>query len=341
MSRRRSLAPAIALAAALLVGVIAGDVTGADAQPDGTYTVTACSPSTSSGGWQAINNAPSSMTAGNLCGPGTPAIGPNEQLTETGALFGEDQIGSTTPVPTGDLAGWQFTAPAGTTITGVSYYASYETDGGGWLAGLMIDGTPVASDCQTNLDHTSPCQVLNNQLAQVQSGLDASSLFFGAACEQVEGRTRCAPRADESHNVEADLYSAQVTVSESASPLVQGESGPVWSTGVIWGTVPLSFNASDPSGIETVEIQPPAGRDLADIQEPCDFSQAQPCPQLPDGLVQLNTLGLPDGPEHVALKLTNAAGNTTVVQGPTFIVDNNGPPAPSSLTAAAQAKAPT
>ena len=65
-------------------------------------------------------------------------------------------------------------------------------------------------------------------------------------------------------------------------------------------------------------------------QQSCAFSQVQACPELPSGQLQVNTLELPDGARARQLKLTNAAGNTTVVQGPTVVVDNNGPPAPSS-----------
>jgi hypothetical protein len=332
----RALAIAVAAAAGgLLAGILGGGSLPVAAAAAGTYTITTCSPGSSAGAWQPVNQAPASMTAGNLCGNGTPAIGPNNQITETGALFSEDLIGSTTPVPNGDEAGWQLTVPAGVTITGISYYSSYETDGDGWLSGLLIDGAPVASDCETNLSQTSPCSVLNDQVAQVQSGLNASSLFFGTICDQVGGGTRCAPAPSGSHNAEADLYSAQVTLVESGGPLVQGEGGALWGSGPVWGNATLTFDASDPSGIQTVQVQTPAGGNLAIVQQSCDFSQVQACPELPSGQVQVNTLGLPDGSEHVSLKLTNAAGDTTVVQGPTLVIDNNGPPAPSSLTAVA------
>jgi hypothetical protein len=332
--RARTIAVAAA-AGGLLAGILSGGSLPVAAATAGTYTITTCSPGSSAGAWQPVNQAPASMTAGSLCGNGTPAIGPNNQITDTGALFGEDLIGSTTPVPNGDEAGWQLTVPAGVTITGISYYSSYETDGDGWLSGLLIDGTPVASDCETNLNQTNPCSLLNDQVAQVQSGLDASSLFFGTVCDQVDGGTRCAPAPSGSHNAEADLYSAQVTLVESGGPLVQGEGGALWSSGPVWGTATLTFDAADPSGIQTVEVQTPEGGNLATVQQSCDFSQVQACPELPSGQVQVNTLGLPDGSEHVSLKLTNAAGDTTVVQGPTLVIDNNGPPAPTSLTAAA------
>jgi hypothetical protein len=58
------------------------------------------------------------MTSGNECGG--PMIGPVGN-GDSGSLYGEDLVGSTTQVPPGGKAGWQFTAPAGTVITAVSY----------------------------------------------------------------------------------------------------------------------------------------------------------------------------------------------------------------------------
>ena len=100
----------------------------------------------------------------------------------------------------------------------------------------------------------------------------------------------------------------------------------------MWGTVPLTFAASDPSGIaDRRRARLASGSDVDDVQQSCVFSQVQACPELPSGQVDVNTLDIPDGPQQVSLKLTNAAGNTTVVHGPTVVVDNNGPPVAEQL----------
>ncbi len=169
----------------------------------------------------------------------------------------------------------------------------------------------------------------------MQSDLAASSVFFGVACDQVQNGTQCSPASSVSHNAEADLYSAQVTLVESTEPQVENVGGGLWGGGPAWGTVPLTFNAIDPSGIARVDVLDSSGSDIYDVQQSCTFSQVQACPELPSGEVQVNTLEIPDGHQQISLKLTNAAGNTTVVQGPAVVTDNNGPPAPSSLTASA------
>ena len=80
----------------------------------------------------------------------------------------------------------------------------------------------------------------------------------------------------------------------------------------MWGTVPLNFEANDPSGIARVDVLDTSGGDVDDVQESCTFAAVQACPELPSGQLQVNTEGMPDGQEQVSLKLTNAAGNTTV-----------------------------
>ena len=60
-----------------------------------------------------------------------------------------------------------------------------------------------------------------------------------------------------------------------------------------------------------------------------------PCRQLSSGSLSLTTAQLHDGLRTVTLLVTNAAGNTTSVQSPRIVVDDDGPPAPASLIATA------
>ena len=84
-----------------LAGFIVGDGgTAVAAGSAGTYTITACSPSTSAGAWTSVNQAPAGMSEGNDCGPGTPTIGPNNAITDTGALYGEDSSARPPRFPT-------------------------------------------------------------------------------------------------------------------------------------------------------------------------------------------------------------------------------------------------
>jgi len=318
----RPLLPvATALAMALMLS------TTSTATASGSYTVTACSPTNSPGAWTQVNTSSSGLTSGNQCGG--PAIGPIG-VTEAGALFGEDIVGSTTQVPAGAAAGWQFAAPAGTTITTVTYYRGLATavGSGSWEAGLFAANGAPLDICVTDPD---PCSSPNNQAPITVTGLDTNGLFFGVECGASSPQV-CIPGSTQ-HDAQADMYSVKVTLADTAMPTVAGEGGPLWTASVVAGTVTISFSASDVTGIQQVAVDG-AGGQLALTPESCDFTETQPCPQLPSGSIPVNTAQLRDGPETVSLLVTDAAGNTQSVTSPTFVVDNNGPPAPSALSAA-------
>ena len=320
--RPRAAIAAFAVAAALSV------VAPAAAQAAGSYTVNACSPTTSAGTWQQIDTNTASMTSGNECGG--PMIGPVGS-GDTGSLYGEDLVGSTTQVPSGGEAGWQFTAPAGTVITGVSYYRALDTVAGTayWQAGLFsASGTPL-DICETD---PTPCSSPNNQVPVSLTGLNTTGLVFGIYCDATSPSV-CTPGGSE-HSAQAQMYSIAVTLSETGLPSVSGLGGPLWSGGVVWGTETVTFSASDPSGIAQVAVDGPAGQ-VALQPQSCNYSETQPCPDLPSGSVGVNTTMLADGAQTLSLLVTNAAGNTATVQSPSVVVDNNGPPAPGQLSASA------
>jgi hypothetical protein len=313
-----AFAVAVALAAALP----------AAADGAGSYTVNACSPSNSAGAWQQVDTNSASMTSGNECGG--PMIGPVGS-GDTGSLYGEDLVGSSTLVTSGSESGWSFTAPTGTVITGVSYYRALDTvaGSGDWQAGLFSAvGTPL-DICETD---PSPCSSPDNQVSVSLAGLDTTGLFFGIYCDTMSP-DECVPGGSE-HSAQAEMYSIAVTLSETGLPSLTSLGGPLWSGGVVWGTETVTFSASDPSGIAQVVVDGPAGQ-LALQPQSCNYSQTQPCPDLSSGSVSVNTTMLADGAQTLSVLAINAAGNTETVESPSVVVDNNGPTAPSQLSATA------
>jgi len=320
--RLRAALAALAGALAVAAGVPAV------AQAAGSYAVSACSPSSSAGAWQQVNTNSASMTSGNECGG--PLIGPVGS-GDSSSLFGEDLVGSSTLVPSGSEAGWQLTAPAGTVITGVSYYRAIDTAVGAadWQAGLFAANGTALDICQTD---PSPCSEPNNQVPVVLSGLNTSGLFFGIYCDSTSP-SECDPGAT-LHYAQAQLYSISVTLSETGLPSLSSLGGSLWGGGALWGTGTVTFSASDPSGISQVALDGPTGQ--AGLQpQVCDYAETQPCPDLPSGSMSVNTTLLHDGPQTLTLLVTNAAGNTTSAVSPSVVIDNNGPPAPAQLTASA------
>jgi len=130
------------------------------------------------------------------------------------------------------------------------------------------------------------------------------------------------------------MYSAKVTLSETATPSVSNLGGALWGAGVVSGSEPVTFSTSDPSGISQVALDGPDGQ-IALQPQSCELLANSTVPAAVFRSLELDTTQLHDGPQTLTLLVTNAAGNTTTVQSPTIVVDNNGPPAPSSLTATA------
>jgi hypothetical protein len=112
--------------------------------------------------------------------------------------------------------------------------------------------------------------------------------------------------------------------------------GALWNGGAVSETVPVTFAASDPSGIKDVTVRSDTGATIASSALGCDYTLAQPCPQQPGGSLSVNTHLVADGPHTFSLVVADAAGNTQVVTSPTVVVDNNGPPVPAALTATAK-----
>jgi len=306
----------------------------AQAASAGTYTVFACSPTDSAGGWQPVNTFPSGLIVGNLCGG--PATGPDEPQgpIDEGSLFAEDSTNTTADIPNGAEAGWSFTAPTGTSIAGLTYWRSLHAyDQQSLVPGLWTGEGTTLESCQSPPEGTHECNSLNNQGAKTFSDLDASSLFFGVRCNLVGGGEYCVPAAPGERHAQADLYSASVTLSEAYSPTVSSVSGAGWSGGYLSGEVPLTVSASDYSGIAGVEVRSSLGAALATAPQSCDYYDAVPCPNLSQTIVTLNTAAASDATQTFIIQVKDAAGNLNTVTSQPVTIDNHGPAAPTALAA--------
>lgn len=318
------VAAVLACAGLLLAAPLAGA---------GSYVVLACSPTSIAGIFQAVNTFPEGLAGGNRCGG--PAIGPIafEGPTDEGALFGEDSTNSIADIPDGAEAGWLAVAPAGTTITAIRYYRSLHA----YLQQSLVPGLwthegSTLESCVSPPEGTHECNNLNNQVPTTFTGLNTSSLFFGVRCHLVGGDEYCIPAAPGKRHAQAEIYSAQVTLSQTASPTLTSVSGSAWGGGVLSGQPAVLVSGSDPSGIASVDVRSSLGGVLASVSEPCDYYQAVPCPSLNAVSVPVDTTAAADGAQAFSLTARDAAGNTTTVSSPQVVVDNHGPPAPIALT---------
>jgi hypothetical protein len=131
------------------------------------------------------------------------------------------------------------------------------------------------------------------------------------------------------------MYSARVTISENMAPTVSSVAGALWEGGLVSGTIPITFGATDGSGIREQAVQTAGGQTVVASSQSCDFAVQPPCPQSPDATLHVDTTKVPDGTQAFRLVVTDAAGNGQVVTSPPVTVDNLGPPPPVGLTAAA------
>ncbi len=216
----------LALTAAALANLAAIAPVPANA---GTYVVSACSPLSSPGAWSEINTAPAGLTAGQACGgPAIGALGIGDQ----GALYAEDNLGASSQIANGAAAGWAFTAPPATTITAISYYralAAYNEQD--LVAGLFEASGQPLEQCMIPLAVSAGdsivCSMPNTQAPVTFGGLSTSGLFFGVTCRIVDGAGACIDGGT-IHAAQADLYSAQVTLSETAAPTLSQITGGPW-----------------------------------------------------------------------------------------------------------------
>jgi len=311
----------------------------------GSYYVTACSPSTSSGLWAAVNTFPTSYTTANNCGgPSGSEVGPLDGSNQ-GALYAEDILLSPTNMPDGTRAGWMFTAPPDTTITAIRYYRSLAAYGDPDLsAGLIQANGAVLEECriETAFGTSIVCSKRSDQGHVEFTGLNTSSLFFGVICRVIFAGGGCGAGGT-IHSASASMYSARVTLSENSLPALSGLSGPLWGGGVVTGVVPVTFAASDATGIKQQYVRADPGGVIAGATQTCDSMLAQPCPQLPGGSLSVDTHRVGDGPHTFTLVVVDAAGNQQTATSPTVVVRNQvaavppaaiAPPPPSSTTPA-------
>ena len=152
------------------------------------------------------------------------------------------------------------------------------------------------------------------------------------------GAIACITGGSAIHAAKADLYSARVTLSESVAPALSNVGGAAWGGGTVTGVVPVTFAATDASGIQQQLVRSETGQTVTTATNPCDFALAQPCPQQPSGSLSIDTRRVADGPHTFSLVVTDAAGNSQIATSPVVQVRNAQaappppPPPPGSTT---------
>jgi hypothetical protein len=315
----------------LVVSVAAGLASLPQTTWAGTFTVSSCDRSTGNvnQAWLAsLNSDPAHLDVAVTCPP--LAGGTLRQQQEQG-LWAADHLPSTTNSPDGAQAAWVLTAPAGTSVTHVSYDRFVgSTPELGWVSGLWADGALIDTCSASNGQCTGGGAYGDPTGDTAELSMHATQLRFGVRCSEVNSGGCLTGFSG--HAVWASMAGSAVTITDNTPPDLGSPTGPLWGAGPAGGyhrgIEQVGFTPSDSTGIKQVSLivdgQASEIRDQA-----CDYTQVAPCPTLPNQTFNLDTNSLADGSHTIVIAAEDAAGNVAQLSH-TIITDNTapGPPAP-------------
>lgn len=299
--------------------VIAVTIAPSAAAQTGTYDVVACDDvaGAANNSWVESNNSPAKLETGNGCGASGVYAG----------LYARDVVGVSNVSARGS-AQWSFTAPGGTTITGVSYSRwLFKEDDDDWQPALRADGLSIDS-CTiagTAIDCTSGTQGGQRTSASFPG---ANLLSFGVLCVAVAPVT-CS-NGGTLHKAVAVLYGATVTLSDPSLPTLSNVGGSALAGGYLRSAQSVTYDASDNTGIRTGRLYVD-GSVRASTTYACDFTYAVPCSDKSGAELSLDTRSLGDGPHTVQVAAGDPAGNEAKSAPWTVLVDNTAPASAQNL----------
>lgn len=319
------------LGAALPAVVIAA--TPALAHATGSYEVSTCNQAAgavnNSWSWSTSDPAHPSHFAEHTNCPYRMGQGGGTADRESG-LSSTDALGLSDGAQPGTSAGWSFTAPSATTITGIEYerYIGHETDpNNSWAPALRADGAVVPGEtCLDSVQNEETCVVGGPPGEGGEpiglGGLAAHQLSVGITC-QAPGEDECVTGAT-LHKVWAVLYGAKVTLEDGAAPTLGGPSGSLWTAprGLVSGTQSVAVSAQDlGGGVRGIALSVD-GNVVLGYGTSCDYTYAQPCPSSTATTLSLPTTQFSDGPHSLRLVATDAAGNESGAATSVIDVEN-------------------
>lgn len=314
----------VLLAAALALAAVVPMV-GASSSDAAAYTVWSC---------RAADGTPIGSSAWR--GSGT-AGARSDDCSSGGALratLGQGDIG------TGDISGWQFTAPAGTTIERYRLWRSVEVPATSddYSAGVAASsglGVQSFSDGCLLSNGATPCNAGTPSDPNDPSNLvEAPGNFSGLTVA-----TRCAGACSASTDPAATvaLYRSAIDLADDVAPVVGSSVGTLLDPSAYAGRHSLLAPVADQGGgvartdllIDGVVVQSVATGGSCVVP----YSVAVPCATQTDRGFVVDTSGLTDGAHSAVVRAVDAAGNVTDGPAATFVVRrppaDAPPPAPA------------
>ena len=317
---------------AVVVALAAG-LTAAPAQA-GTYDVVSCG-APGAGGVNGAWVAGLDSFGGNANEPGSFDF-INECPGPRTFLLARSRASVGAPAGWARSAFWKFTAPAPLRISRVVLwrwgqvlrddpeYSGDVTDDWDLLAGtdtsntLGLEHCPIAADqavCETG------SSVKMSAASRVQYDVNTPFLRFGVYCNPQRLKNCQTARSDNYPRASFNIWGSIVTIRDDAVPSLTA-GGPLWSADWRRSSDPVTYSASDPSGIRSVSLEAAGQANRRNL--PCDFHRPAPCSSS-SGTLALPS-GTPDGIQPIRVVATDAAGNEGV-SSRTVAIDGNPPAA--------------
>ncbi len=284
----------------------------------------------------------------------------NDEIADTcasgGGLVAALKTGHTHPADK-DSVTWTFSAPAGETVGAATLWRAGDTLGGSnsetessylfWLAGVANSGsgTQIIEECAAikACSHegslTDPLAANNRELVS-DFALNSPYLYLTASCGSPIFASACpAGGGDENGNAAiVELFAADLTLEQESAPTVQEVSGALAEASTVSGTSDVAFTATDPgSGVYEALFQVDGatvsarvldenGGRCHDVGQTTDglpaFLYMQPCKPSLSADVPFDTTSIANGPHHLLVLVSDAAGNATPVVDRQITVDN-------------------
>jgi len=151
-----------------------------------------------------------------------------------------------------------------------------------------------------------------------------TELTLADYCSNDDAGNGCVFGAGENPNLE--LLGSQLTLADSNLPSGTATGGALAGAGTLAGTESLTYNAQDSdSGVRLVQLLLD-GRAVAqkDYIAGCPYQNFAACPTTVSDELQWNTTTASNGTHELAMRVTNAAGNPSIVDEHTVTINNPG-----------------
>ncbi|MGO9791165.1 MAG: hypothetical protein ACLP8S_17200 [Solirubrobacteraceae bacterium] len=314
----RRLARSLSIAALALAAAGGGLATLPSAATAGTYSVYMCEngygTAAFQNGWS--SDAGKSLDASANCTQPGNSIGKGDGLQ---VWSGGSAVGS-------EAGAYWLRAPAGTSITGLTYAGLFNSYGGWvahWATSESGGGDPV-DDCDTTQSCTGGA--LSDESRSVAN---ASLIGFGlwcaaSSCEQNSSESAFGPAGS------ANVFNATVTITEPSPPslnITGFPTGWISNENAPSGGWTVSASASDPAGVCDLSLSVAGLSQIADVTP--NYGSAIPChtgtPQTAVNLNPCESGGLGAGSYTPTAAADNPAGMRSSATSSQFNVECSGP----------------